>query len=94
MFSKSGETHCHPDPVEPPGEHGVGIHGNVLIFMKSHNYFVYIMASNSGTLYSGITNNLTRRVIEHKSGQIKGFSAKHGCHKLVYYERFWVSVMR
>ena len=44
------------------------------------------MASKSGTLYVGMTNNLLRRVLEHKSGEIKGFSQKYGCKKLVYYE--------
>ncbi len=44
------------------------------------------MASESGTLYIGMTNNLLRRVLEHKSGEIKGFSQKYGCKKLVYYE--------
>ena len=44
------------------------------------------MASESGTLYVGMTNHLLRRVEEHKSGRIKGFSQKYGCKKLVYYE--------
>ena len=44
------------------------------------------MASQSGTLYVGMTNNLLRRVLEHKSGEIKGFAQKYGCKKLVYYE--------
>ena len=46
------------------------------------------MASSSGTLYIGITNNLVRRVFEHKKGLTKGFSKKYGCHKLVYYEHY------
>jgi putative endonuclease len=44
------------------------------------------MASNSGTLYVGVTNNLERRVFEHKTNLIEGFSSKYGCHKLVYFE--------
>ncbi len=44
------------------------------------------MASESGTLYVGVTNNLIRRVLEHKSGKIKSFSQKYECKKLVYYE--------
>jgi len=44
------------------------------------------MASESGTLYIGMTNNLLRRILEHKSGAIKGFTQKYGCKKLVYYE--------
>lgn len=51
-------------------------------------YWVYIMASRSGTLYLGITNNLERRVYEHKSGLIQGFSQKYQCHKLIYFEEY------
>jgi putative endonuclease len=43
------------------------------------------MASASGTLYVGMTNNLLRRVMEHKEKKIKGFTQKYGCNKLVYY---------
>jgi putative endonuclease len=46
------------------------------------------MASASGTLYIGFTNNLQRRVLEHKEGKIAGFSKKYFCNKLVYYEHF------
>jgi putative endonuclease len=52
-----------------------------------HSYFVYIVASKrNGTLYTGITNNLLRRVLEHKDKIIKGFTSKYGVDKLVYYE--------
>lgn len=44
------------------------------------------MASESGTLYVGMTNNILRRVAEHKEGKIEGFSKRCGCTKLVYYE--------
>lgn len=53
---------------------------------KEHNYYFYIMASPTGTLYIGVTNNLLRRVDEHKKGKIKGFTKKYSCNKLVYYE--------
>lgn len=46
------------------------------------------MASESGTLYIGVTNNLTARVIQHKEGKIEGFSKRYGCKKLVYYENY------
>ena len=50
-------------------------------------YYVYILASKrNGTLYTGITNDLARRVIEHKSGLIKGFTKKYSVNKLVYFE--------
>jgi len=44
------------------------------------------MASNTGVLYTGVTNNLQRRVYEHKNGLIDGFTKKYHCHKLVYFE--------
>ena len=46
------------------------------------------MASASGTLYIGFTNNLERRVSEHKHNLIKGFTCKYSCHKLIYYEEY------
>lgn len=57
--------------------------------MKS--YWVYIMASKSGTLYVGVTNDLEKRVYEHKNKLVEGFSAKYNVHRLVYFEEFkWV----
>ena len=54
-----------------------------------HQYYVYILASKiRGTLYIGITNDLQRRVNEHKKGVIKGFTQKYEVHKLMYYETF------
>jgi len=52
-------------------------------------FYVYILASRKhGTLYIGITNDLARRVYQHKAKLIPGFSAKHGVDKLMYYEIF------
>ncbi|MFA7654146.1 MAG: GIY-YIG nuclease family protein [Candidatus Magasanikbacteria bacterium] len=56
--------------------------------MQNHSYFVYILASDSGTLYIGVTNNLERRLSEHKQGQVEGFTQKYGCSRLVYYEDY------
>ena len=53
-----------------------------------HSYWTYIVASSTGTLYIGATNNLKRRVSEHKTDQIDGFSRKYHCDRLVYLEAF------
>jgi len=54
-----------------------------------HQYYVYILASKiRGTLYIGITNDLQRRVYEHKKRVKKGFTFKYGVHMLVYFETF------
>ncbi len=51
-------------------------------------YFVYILASaRNGTLYIGVTNDLIRRVWEHKEGLVEGFSKKYGTKLLVYFEQ-------
>lgn len=54
--------------------------------MYEQSAFVYIMASKSGTIYTGVTNDLESRVFEHKIGLNPGFTKKYGCKKLVYYE--------
>ena len=52
-------------------------------------YFVYILASQkNGTLYTGITNNLLRRIYEHQNKIIKGFTSKYNVHMLVHVEQF------
>ncbi len=50
-------------------------------------YYVYILASRrNGTLYVGVTNDLSRRVFEHRNNLVKGFTEKYGVHTLVHYE--------
>jgi putative endonuclease len=51
-------------------------------------YFVYIVTNRSKTLYIGVTNNLMRRVREHKNGTGSEFAAKYKLDRLVYFERF------
>ena len=52
-------------------------------------YYVYIMTNKNNTvLYTGVTNDLRRRVYEHKEKTIKGFTKKYNITKLVYYEVF------
>ena len=53
------------------------------------NYYIYILASKrNGTLYIGVTNDLVRRVLEHKNKVIKGFTDKYNVNSLVYYESY------
>jgi Predicted endonuclease containing a URI domain len=50
-------------------------------------FYVYILASHrNGTLYVGMTSDLARRIEEHKSGAVPGFTSKYGVKTLVYYE--------
>lgn len=50
-------------------------------------YYVYILASKkNGTLYTGVTSDLKRRVFQHKSDLIKCFTSRYKVHNLVYYE--------
>ena len=54
-----------------------------------NRFYVYILASRyRGTLYVGITNDLSRRVGEHKSGLVPGFTKKYKVNQLVYYEEY------
>jgi len=54
-----------------------------------HRYFVYILASRyRDTLYVGVTNELSRRVAEHKSGAVPGFTKRYGVKTLVYFEEY------
>ncbi len=51
------------------------------------DYFVYLMASRkNGTLYIGVTNNLVRRVYEHRNGLVEGFTSRYAVHELVWFE--------
>ena len=51
--------------------------------------FVYIMASGrNGTIYLGVTSDLPKRVWEHRSDVVEGFTKKHQCHRLVWYQAY------
>jgi putative endonuclease len=55
--------------------------------MRDHSYVVYILASKpNGTLYIGVTNDLVRRVQEHREGLVPGFTKRYGVKSLVYFE--------
>ena len=51
-------------------------------------YYVYILTNKSGTLYTGVTNNIRRRVRQHKDKLVPGFTRKYNIDRLLYYECF------
>jgi len=61
-----------------------------LLFMshRDHGYHVYLVASITRVLYCGVTNNIRRRVEEHRQGTFEGFSANYNCKRLVWFEHF------
>ena len=55
--------------------------------MTERNFYVYMLASKSRRLYVGVTNNLERRLFEHKSKQVDGFTKRYNIDRLVYFEQ-------
>ena len=55
---------------------------------EEKRYYVYIMASRSLTLYTGVTGDIYHRSLQHKEGEIEGFTKKYHINRLVYYETF------
>ena len=83
------------EPDCPQGSHlpqhvipaKAGIHYNGA--NVSGQYYVYILASKrNGTLYTGVTNNISRRVWQHKQRLVEGFTKEYGIHRLVHCESF------
>ena len=59
------------------------------MFKTTHQYYTYILASKkNGTLYIGVTNDLERRILEHKQKINEGFTSKYDVNMLVYFESF------
>jgi len=57
--------------------------------MRDHNYFVYMTSNKNNTVvYTGVTNNLARRIYEHKNKLNRGFTSRYNVDKLVYFEHF------
>src|SRR6266581_3210817 len=56
--------------------------------MPKHHFYLYIVASHSRVLYIGVTNDLERRVSEHRHKLIRGFTAMYNVTRLVYFEEF------
>jgi putative endonuclease len=55
---------------------------------EEKRYYVYIMASRSLTFYTGVTGDIYNRTLQHKAGEIEGFTKKYHVNRLVYYETF------
>jgi putative endonuclease len=63
--------------------------------MGARTFYVYILASRiGGTLYIGVTNDLVRRIYEHKSGTTEGFTKEYEVTRLVYFECFEAAIHR
>ena len=59
------------------------------MFKTNHQYYVYIITNKKdGVLYVGVTNDLERRMVEHKNKLVKGFSSKYNLDKLVHFEGY------
>ena len=70
-----------------PAKAGIHIREKVGVMKASMRPCVYILASKrNGTLYVGVTNDVVRRVWEHKNNVVEGFTKKYGVHDLVYFE--------
>ena len=61
---------------------------SLMRLQAEHKYWIYIMASLTGTLYTGVTGHLYARVLQHKALEVEGFSKTYKCVRLVYYEVF------
>src|SRR5437870_3070351 len=59
-----------------------------LLLKREWRFYIYILASKSRRTYVGMTNSLLRRVMEHKSGELEGFTKRYKIDRLVYYEIF------
>ena len=73
----------------PPSCHSERSRGisNSFLMSRDYNFWVYIVTNvHDSVLYIGITNDLARRVSEHRSGEVPGFTSAYRCRKLIYYE--------
>ncbi len=62
---------------------------SLIMYKTTHQYLVYILASKkNGVLYIGVTNDLERRIFEHKNKIVKGFTSRYNVDQLMYFEKF------
>jgi putative endonuclease len=83
-------TKCHSErSEESPSNDGIPSHSEpAYARIINMSYYVYILTNKSHTLYTGVTNDLVRRLYEHKHKLIPGFTSKYNIDKLVYFETF------
>ena len=91
---------CHPDQGLQPARRDLRFPRTVTdlterVFqleqhrnVKEHCYYVYLLASRSHNFYVGITNDIARRMREHKTGTVDGFSSTYNVNRLVWYQTF------
>ena len=91
-ISRWGEASFRPEipslRYRSPRDDGRGATGGVWPSDGVKTFYVYILGSRSGVSYTGVTNDLERRVWEHKEKALPSFTAKYHCDRLVYYEQF------
>jgi putative endonuclease len=68
--------------------HVIPTAGRNLLLARDKRYFVYILASTSRVLYVGVTGFLMARILQHKSGEVGGFTCRYKVDRLAYYEVF------
>ena len=73
-----GRAICHSEPL-------LALAARNLHVNRGRTYYVYILANRSRNLYTGVTNSLKRRVLEHKEGSVPGFTRKYRINRLVYF---------
>ena len=79
----------YPAKAGYPVRRDIKVSQGCSVTMKSKNFYVYILASKvGGTLYVGVTNDLIRRVAEHRLKAIDGFTERYNVVRLVYFEQF------
>jgi putative endonuclease len=86
-----GGTVAYPlsSRTQPPAAAGMVVRiCFILAADMSGSYFVYILASRSRTLYTGVANNLERRITEHRNGLVPGFTSRYRVFRLVHFEVF------
>ena len=80
-------AHCNPCHFDRREKANPRVDCKEKSMARDHRYFVYVLTNwNDKVMYVGMTNDLVRRLWEHKTGAVKGFTEKYNVHKLVYFE--------